>query len=331
MSANGMTANMWLWLAVEAALSLGGVLLMMPRLIRYLHKLKFGQAERELGLDSHKYKQGTPTMGGIAFIMVPLVVYSLCALFSPYQFNNNVGIVLVSFVSYGLIGFLDDYLIVVRKNNDGLNPWVKLALQSILAIGIYFWYIQGNETTIIEPITGAAVDLKWFYFVLIFFMFVGSSNAVNLSDGVDGLCAGLTVIALVPFAIISLLNSRYDLMTICICVIFALLGYLKFNLHPAKVFMGDTGSLALGGLLAALAMVLKVELIFVVIAGVYIAETLSDIIQVVHYKRTHKRVFLMAPLHHHYEKKGWSETKVVHVFWAWGVVFAVLGLLWYLI
>lgn len=319
------------WMIAEFLLCLCGVLLIMPRLIRYLHRLKFGQTEREEGLDSHKYKTGTPTMGGIAFIIVPLAVYSVCALFSPYGFNSNVGIVLVSFAAYGLIGFLDDYIIVVQHNNAGLKPWVKFGLQSVLAVVFYFWYIQNNATTIIEPISGASLDLKWFYFILIFLMFTGSTNAVNLSDGVDGLCAGLVFIALVPFAIISYAQSRYDLMTICLCVMGALIGYLRFNLHPAKIFMGDTGSLALGGLLAALAMVLKIELVFVVIAGMFVVEAMSDIIQVLHYKRTKKRVFLMAPLHHHYEKKGWSETKVVHVFWAWGVIFAALGLLWYFI
>lgn len=329
MSTNLPGTQLWIWTAVECILSLGGVLLMMPPLIRYLHRLKFGQTERELGLASHKYKTGTPTMGGIAFIVVPLVVYAVCSLFTGFGWNTNVAIVLFSFVSYGLIGFLDDYIIVVQKNNEGLKPWIKFAMQSVVAVVVYFWYIQNNATTIIEPATGLSINLHWGYFILIFLMFTGSTNAVNLSDGVDGLCAGLVSIALIPFAIISYMLGRYDLMVICLMVIFALIGYLKFNFHPAKVFMGDTGSLALGGLLAALAMVLKVELVFVVIAGVFIAEALSDIIQVLHYKRTKKRVFLMAPLHHHYEKKGWAETKVVYVFWAWGVFFAILGLFWY--
>lgn len=319
------------WLAGECAVCLIWVLLCMPTLIRYLHQLKFGQTERELGLASHKYKTGTPTMGGIAFICVPVVVYLICSFISPFGWNNNVGIVLFSFVAYGLIGFLDDYIIVVQKNNAGLKPWVKFAMQSVVAVVVYFWYIQGNETIILEPLTGASLDLKWFYFILIFLMFTGSTNAVNLSDGVDGLCAGLTAIALVPFAVISWMQGRFDLMAVCLMVICSLLGYLKYNLHPARVFMGDTGSLALGGLLAALAMVLKIELVFVVIGGVFVAEALSVMLQVFHFKRTGKRIFLMAPLHHHFEKKGWSETRVVHVFWAWGALFALLGLLWYVL
>lgn len=166
----------------------------------------------------------------------------------------------------------------------------------------------------------------WLFVLLCFFLFTGASNAVNLSDGVDGLCAGLSIIALVPFVFAMFWEGQMSGAAILILVIFGLIGYLKFNLHPAKVFMGDTGSLALGGLLAAAAMMTHLELLLIVAGIVFIAETLSDIIQVAYYKKTHKRIFLMAPLHHHFEKKGWSEMKVCTIFWAWQAAFAALAI-----
>lgn len=319
--------NEGLILALGSLITLVLMLAAMPALIRYLHKLKFGQTEREEGLESHKKKSGTPTMGGLAFIVVPLVVYAVLSFFTPYGFSMNTSIIWMAFVGYGLIGFLDDFIIVVQKNNEGLKPWAKFGLQSILAVAFYLMYTQANSTEIILPVSGAAIDLSWFYFILVFIMFTGTSNAVNLTDGVDGLAAGLAAIALVPFAVFGFMQGQNSVGFICVLVIAALLGYLKFNLHPAKVFMGDTGSLALGGLLAAVAMVLKQEILLIVIGGVFIAETLSVMIQVAVYKRTKKRVFRMSPLHHHFEKGGWSESKVVDRFWIAGALLAVAGLL----
>lgn len=314
------------WFAAEGITVLVLMLIMMPGLIRWLHRLKFGQTEREEGLASHKKKTGTPTMGGIAFILIPFFVYTIFSIFSPFKWSLNVAIVWIAYIGYGLIGFLDDYIIAVKKDNTGLKPWIKFTMQSVLAIIVFLLYQSGNTLDIPIPGTTLSINAGWLYFFVIFFMFTGATNAVNLSDGVDGLCAGLCIIALVPYFIFSM-NENLDLAAICLMVICALLGYLKFNLHPAKVFMGDTGSLALGGLLAALSMVLKKELLLIVIGGMFVIETLSVILQVTHYKRTKKRIFLMAPLHHHYEKKGWSEWKVVWVFWLWGAVFALLGLI----
>ena len=314
------------WMACGFLLTLAGMLLVMPPLIERLHDLKFGQTEREEGLASHKKKQGTPTMGGLAFIAVPFVVYCFLCLTGTCTFSMNAAIVWTAFMGYGLIGFLDDYIIAVKKDNTGLKPWIKFGMQSVLAAAVFGMYMAGgNPMTIHIPGTEISLNLSYLYIIMIFFMFTGCSNAVNLADGVDGLCAGLSAIALVPFLVLGLLQD-FDIAAIALLVIAALLGYLVFNLHPAKVFMGDTGSLALGGLLAAVSMVLKAELLLIVIGGVFIAETLSVIIQVAYFKRTKKRIFLMAPLHHHYEKKGWDENKVVRIFWCWGILFAVLGL-----
>ena len=302
------------------------MLLIMPGLIDYLHKIKFGQTEREEGLASHKKKNGTPTMGGLAFIIVPTLVYIIGSLFTSFKLDMNTMIILLAFVGYGVVGFIDDYIIVVQKNNEGLKPAHKFLLQSILAVVFFFLYRTSSTTDIWIPIFNVTIDLSWFYFILVFFMFSAETNAVNLTDGLDGLCAGQMVIALVPFVVFAWMQGLYNVACLICLVIFALLGYLKFNKHPAQIFMGDTGSLALGGLIAAVAMVLKQEILLIIIGFVFVAEVCSVIIQVTYYKKTHKRIFKMAPLHHHFEMCGWSEEKVVTRFRLVGVILAVLGL-----
>lgn len=314
------------WAAGMGILVLVLMLALMPSLIRYLHKLKFGQTEREEGLESHKAKTGTPTMGGLAFLVVPFAIYALFSLFSPFGWNLTTLILWIAYLGFGLIGFVDDYLIVVQHSNVGLKPWLKFGAQSVLAVILTIVYMNASSTDLLLPGYNVWNLPAWFFVILCFFLYTGSSNAVNLSDGVDGLCAGLCVIAFIPFVLAMFWEGNIDGAAILILVIFALIGYLRFNLHPAKVFMGDTGSLALGGLLAAAAMTTKLELLLLVAGGVFIAEAVSDIIQVLYYKKTHKRIFLMAPLHHHFEKKGWSEMKVCTVFWAWDALLAVLSI-----
>ena len=303
------------------------MLLIMPSMIDFLHKIKFGQTEREEGLESHKKKNGTPTMGGIAFILVPTIVYLLFTCFTSIQLDMNTGIILLAFVGYGIIGFIDDYIIVVRKDNEGLKPAHKFALQSVLAVIFFLLYRSSSSMSIWIPILDVQWDLGFFYFILVFIMFTAETNAVNLTDGLDGLCAGQMLIALFPFLIFALIQGKSNVAFLLVLVMASLIGYLKFNLHPAKIFMGDTGSLALGGLIAAVAMVLKQEILLILIGFVFVAEVLSVIIQVTYYKKTKKRIFKMAPLHHHYEKCGWSETKVVHRFWLVGLILAALGLM----
>ncbi len=310
---------------VAFVVALAITLLVMPSVIRYLHKIKFGQTEREEGLASHKVKNGTPTMGGIVFILVPILVFSILRFDALRQ--SSIQIVILAYLGYGLIGFIDDYLIVVKKNNDGLKPWIKFAMQSVLAIVFFMLYRTAASTEIIIPVLDCRFDLGWLYFFLVFIMFTAESNAVNLTDGLDGLCAGVSIVALFPYVIFSLMQGNRSLALFLLCVIGALLGYLCFNLHPAKIFMGDTGSLALGGLLAAVAMVTKEELLLVIIGGVFVIEVLSVVIQVSHFKRTGRRVFKMAPIHHHFEMCGMKETKVVSMLWGIGFLFALIGLL----
>lgn len=321
-----MLNSNYIWIIGMCLVTLVIMLVIMPGLIDYLHKIKFGQTEREEGLASHKKKNGTPTMGGLAFIIVPTLVYIIGSFFTPFILDMNTMIILLAFVGYGVVGFIDDYIIVVQKNNEGLKPAHKFLLQSILAVVFFFLYRTNSTTDIWIPIFDVTINLSWFYFILVFLMFTAETNAVNLTDGLDGLCAGQMVIALVPFAIFAFIQGLNNVACLICMVIFALLGYLKFNKHPAKIFMGDTGSLALGGFIAAIAMVLKQEILLVVIGFVFVAEVLSVIIQVTYYKKTHKRIFKMAPLHHHFEMCGWSEEKVVTRFRLVGVILAILGL-----
>lgn len=305
-------------------ISLAATLCVMPLLIPFLHKIKFGQIEREEGLASHKKKQGTPTMGGIVFVIVPVLVMLIV---SPSSFTSaEMLIVVFAYLGYAAIGFLDDFLIVVKKVNDGLKPLHKFLLQSLLAVIFFVMYTQIASTDIQIPVLHITIRLGFLYFILIFIMFTAESNAVNFTDGLDGLCAGTSLVAIFPFIIFSLLQGNSDLAIFLLAISGALLGYLKFNLHPAKIFMGDTGSLALGGLLAASAMILKEELLLIIIGGVFLMEMLSVVIQVISFKSTGKRVFKMAPIHHHFELCGMKETQVVLMFWFIGFLCACLGL-----
>lgn len=314
------TTNMLIAFVVSLVITI----LVMPSLIRYLHKIKFGQVEREEGLESHKKKGGTPTMGGIVFVIVPIIVSLIVY---PKIFTDfKMLIVMLAYFGYATIGFIDDFIIVVKKNNEGLKPKVKFLMQSILAIAFYLMYQSVAETTLWIPLLDVEIELGIFYFFFVFIMFTAESNAVNLTDGLDGLCAGTVVVALSPYILFSVLAQNDTLSVFLVSVAAALLGYLKFNVHPAKIFMGDTGSLALGGLLAAVAMVLKQELLLVLIGGVFVMETVSVVLQVASFKLRGKRIFKMAPIHHHFEMCGMSETKVVMMFYSIGFVLAVLGL-----
>ncbi|MCI9094334.1 MAG: phospho-N-acetylmuramoyl-pentapeptide-transferase [Coprobacillus sp.] len=303
------------------------VMAVMPKSIEYFKKLKFGQVEREEGLESHKQKGGTPTMGGIVFILCSvLVVYILN--FSYFQ-NPYIHLITFAFVGYGLVGFIDDYLIVVRKTNEGLKPLYKYTLQSVVAILFYILaqqFIPEFDTIIQIPLLHMNIDLGWFYPVLVYFMFTAESNAVNLTDGLDGLATGLSMVAIAPFVIFAVMTKNIPVAIYAMVIVGALLGFMYFNYHPARIFMGDTGSLALGGLLASLAVLTSQELLLILIGGVFLMETLSVIIQVVSFKTRGKRVFKMAPIHHHFEMLGWTEQQVVISFWFLGFICGIIGI-----
>lgn len=315
-----MDNNIFLTFGISAIITL----IIMPMLIPFLHKLKFGQVQREEGLDSHKKKGGTPTMGGVVFVMAP--IFTLFLVYPKAFSNMDVIVAMIAYLGYALIGLLDDCIIVIKKDNEGLRPKYKFALQSILAILFYFVYRNIAGTHIVIPIFHLTFDLNVFYFFFIFIMFTAETNAVNFTDGLDGLCAGTCLIAFFPFILFAFAQGKYEFGLFLLAVSGSLLAYLKFNLHPAKIFMGDTGSLALGGLFAASAMITKQELLTLIVGGVFLFEMLSVVIQVSYYKKTKKRIFKMAPLHHHFELCGFKETQVVILFWSFALVCAMLGI-----
>ncbi|MGM9570294.1 MAG: phospho-N-acetylmuramoyl-pentapeptide-transferase, partial [Phascolarctobacterium sp.] len=296
-----------------------------PVLIPYLHKLKFGQSIRECGPASHMKKSGTPTMGGL-MMLAALVLALLWGRFTPH-----VLIALVLTLGHALIGFLDDYIKVVMKRNLGLTAKQKFLLQFILA-GAYVYFAETHlqNTSLWVPLLNVELDFGWAYYALAFILLVGTTNAVNLTDGLDGLVSFVSVPVTLAFAFIAYMQGMLDVSGFALGLTGACLGFLLFNRHPAQVFMGDTGSLALGGGVAALALLTHTELLLVIIGGVYVAEAMSVIIQVTYFRLTGgKRIFRMSPLHHHYELGGWNEVKVVRVFTFVSFLLSALGLwLW---
>lgn len=297
--------------------------LVSPLLIPVLRRLKFGQSIREEGPRAHYKKAGTPTMGGI-IILLSLTLTSLAFV----QRNTEWWILLFATLGYGAIGFLDDFIKIALKRSLGLTAKQKLAAQLIVAGGLYWILVRnGFSTDLSVPGTDWSIDLGWLYFPFLALIMLATSNAVNLTDGLDGLLAGTAAIAFGAFAVIGLMFSQYTVALFSVAVVGALLGFLVFNAHPARVFMGDTGSLALGGGLAATAVLTKSELLLIVIGGVFVIETLSVMLQVMSFKLRGKRIFRMSPIHHHFELAGWSEWRVVATFWVAGFLFAAVGLL----
>lgn len=280
-------------------------------LIPILKRLNAGQSIREDGPSSHLVKSGTPTIGGLIFIFSILLTTILTA-----NFSLVVAMLVFSLLSFGIVGFIDDYIKVVKKRNLGLTAIQKLLLQIFVTIIVLIYQYTSKElrTDLYIPFIKKFVSFGIFYIPFIIFVVVGTVNSVNLTDGLDGLSSGVTIIVLLFFAIVSYKIKNYQIGLFCISLIGALIGFLYFNKYPAKVFMGDTGSLALGGVVSIIAVLLNVALILPIAGGIYFIETLSVIIQVISFKTRGKRVFLMSPLHHHFEQKGWKEKKVVGVF-----------------
>ena len=295
-----------------------------PLLIPLLHKLKFGQNVRNDGPQSHLKKTGTPAMGGIIFILAASIV-SLA-----FSKDKDMILVLVTTLLFGLIGFLDDYIKIIKKRSLGLRAWQKIVAQLVVALFLTFVASGVNQvgTSILIPFTGKFLDLGIMYIPFIIFIIIGTVNSVNLTDGLDGLAGGITVVVLGFFSVVALASKNLGLLVVCGALIGALLGFLRFNSHPAQVFMGDTGALALGGAVVSLAVVTKLPIFLVIIGAVYVAETISVIIQVLYFKATKgKRFFKMTPLHHHFELSGWAESKVVSIFIIAAIILSLIGLL----
>lgn len=280
----------------------------------------------------HKEKAGTPTMGGIIFILSSLITMVILIILKKVTVSTNLFLVLFVFLSYALIGFIDDYLIIKRKNNIGLTEIQKLSMQAIVALIFFYVYMHSGAEAVLEIHTlGITINMGWFYGIFILFMLVASSNAVNITDGLDGLAGGLAVIAYLAFALISwnsfAITGTEDIAIFIFVLVGSLIGFLVFNTYPAKVFMGDTGSLALGATLAAIAIITKHEITFIVVMLVFIFETVVCLIQIVSMVFFHKKIFLMTPYHHHMEKLGWKETDIVKAFWIVGLVLSMSAII----
>lgn len=297
------------------------VLIVMPFVIPFLRYLKFGQTVRDDGPKSHYKKAGTPTMGGLV-IFFSILITSLIF----YKKYPQVGAPLVCASAFGLIGFIDDFIKVVLKRSLGLRAREKLVLQFLISI-IFLYVVEkyfGSDIYI--PILNRYIDLGIFYIPIMSILMVFTVNAVNLTDGLDGLAAGVTLIVALFLAIISIFSQQKDMAIFSGAIVGACMGFLRYNAHPAVVFMGDTGSLMLGGAIFSIAVILKQPILVLIIGGLYIVEAVSVILQVLFYKMTGKRIFKMAPLHHHFELLGWDEGKVVIVFWIATIIFCLCAL-----
>lgn len=294
-----------------------------PIAIPLLRKLKFGQNIREEGPESHLKKAGTPTMGGILFILSSLIVMLILG----YKFNDKAMIALYSLIAFGFIGFLDDLLKILKKQSEGLKPGQKMILLLIFSIALAIYGYYNLNTNLLIPFTSFEISLGILYIPFVVIIYAATTNAVNLTDGLDGLATSVSILVLTFFTIVCFMMKETSLAVFCVVLIGGLIGFLKYNAYPAKIFMGDTGSLAIGGAISTVAIILEQPLLIIIVGGVYVFETLSVIIQVTSFKLTGKRVFKMAPVHHHFEKCGWSEIKIVTVFSLITAVLCLIGFL----
>ena len=297
-------------------------------LLPVLRKLHVRQRISIFVSGAHKKKEGTPTMGGLIFI-IPTVLATLGLIITnKVSYTSNLGIVLLVFIGYACIGLLDDFLSIHKGANEGLTTYQKLFMQVLIAIGFFYIYMRsGGQTAWVVGTLHIDLEFGWLYGLAILFILVGASNAVNLTDGLDGLAGGLSAIAFIAFALISLSVGFEDIGIFCLILVGSLFGFLIYNTHPAKVFMGDTGSLALGAVMGSIAILTHRELTLLVVAFVFVFETLTVILQTIWVQFMHRKIFLMTPLHHHFEKLGWQETDIVKLFWVIGLILSMAGII----
>ena len=297
-------------------------------LVPILKKLRVGQRISAFVGEAHRKKEGTPTMGGLIFIIPTILATLFLVLTKKIPYTSNLGIVLLVFLGYACIGFLDDFLSIKKGDNEGLTTYQKLFMQLLIAIGFFYIYMRsGGQTSWVVGTLHIDIEMGWLYGIFILLVLVGASNAVNLTDGLDGLSGGLSAIAFIAFSLISLVVGFEEIGIFSLILVGSLIGFLIYNTHPAKVFMGDTGSLALGAAMGTIAILTHRELTLLVVAGVFVIETLSVIIQTFWVVVLHKKLFLMTPLHHHFEKLGWIETDIVKLFWVCGLILSMAGII----
>ncbi|HDK7155381.1 phospho-N-acetylmuramoyl-pentapeptide-transferase [Clostridium sporogenes] len=294
-------------------------------LIPLFKKLNLGQSIKNGIPISHKKKAGTPTFGGIIFIFSSIITM----LFMIKNYNKELLLVISSIIAFGLIGFIDDTLKKIHKKNEGLTSKGKMILLLFVSsiFAIYSYYDPSIGSIIMFPFTKKLFDLRILYIPFIIFYYVSTTNALNLTDGLDGLATSITLLVVTFFIFLSFGMGHYTLSISCGCIAGALLGFLRYNCYPAKIIMGDTGSLALGGAIATIAMILKNPFIVIIVGGIYVIEALSSLIQIVFFKLFGKRIFRMAPIHHSFELHGWHETKIVSVFSIITTILCLIGFL----
>jgi phospho-N-acetylmuramoyl-pentapeptide-transferase len=301
--------------------------------VKFAQKRNVRQNVSETVGERHIKKNGTPTMGGFIFIIPTLVSLVLLYLRGSIDFNHNLFIVVFVFISYAILGFIDDYLKIKFHNNKGLSITTKFLIQ--MAIALVFFYVfmkNGGESVLWITSIGVNIDMGWLFGIFILCVLVGTSNAVNITDGQDGLAAGLSAIAFLAFGIIAWntgwMEGYEEVAIFCFLLVGSLLGFLLYNSHPAKIFMGDLGSLALGAALASVAIITRHELSLVLVGGVFVVETLSSLIQIISIRKFHKKIFKMAPLHHHFEQLGWAEQDIVKMFWVVGFLLGMAAIVY---
>lgn len=296
--------------------------------IKVFKKQKIGQSIRKEGPKSHINKKGTPTMGGLIFGVLILIGYllGLKLINEPINIYPTM-VIIVTILGYGVLGFLDDYLIVIKHNNDGISPTIKFIVQIIIAVVIFFILLNNNHSTVIN-IFGVKFDFTFVYGLFIIIFLSGTTNAVNLTDGLDGLASGIIITILIGTSIYAYYVNNLNILVLSVVSIIFIIGFMFYNIHPAKIFMGNTGSMVLGALISIIFIILKIEFLLLVMGIVLVIETLSDIIQVLYFKKTKgRRIFKMTPLHHHFELCGYSEWQIDLIFWMFSLVMSLVGVI----
>ena len=310
---------------IAAILTFAMMLIIMPVFIGYLKNRNINQVTSEYALDEFKQKEKTPIMGGLLFVVIPVVVFFIV---NPKAVSDrSLLFVLLSYLLYCSVGFIDDSLIIASHKNDGLSPLTRLIMEFVYSAGLFLVFRDILPLQVSIPFTSFVIPLKWyFYLPFMILLYMAEANAVNFTDGMDGLCAGVSFLALIPFVIMLLLQKNYSLSLFLICILAGLLGYLRFNFHPARIFMGDSGSLALGALFASLALLTDQTIALFVIGGVFVIEMFCVCLQQLAVRLFHKRVFSYTPIHYAFVIKGYKETKIVLMFYLVQLILAFIGL-----
>ncbi len=315
------------------ALMLGFVLSLVTGIfvIPLFKKLHFGQSVSKLISKRHLKKEGTPTMGGVIFVIPVIISLILLYLKGSISISYNLIIIVFVFLAYAILGFIDDFLKIKYHDNDGLSLVTKFLIQMIIALVFFYLFMKGGGSPVLSiTFLNINIDMGWMFGLFILFLLVGTTNAVNITDGLDGLAGGLAAIAFFAYGVISWnagwLEGYQEIAIFCFLLTGALIGFLVFNTHPARIFMGDLGSLALGGALASVAIVSRHEISLALIGGIFVVETLSSLIQIIAIRYFNKKVFLKAPLHHHFEELGWEEQDIIKLFWVIGFILAMAAI-----